>query len=58
MKIIMIQIMYYKGVPKSVLNVYRIPMNVISKVGLFRGAILMIICRTHVLHMRLQEYFV
>ena len=54
----MIQTMYYKGAPKSVSNVHRIPMNVISKVDLLRGAIPMIICRTHVLHMRLQEYSV
>ena len=58
MKAVIIQIMYYKGAPKSVPNVHRIPMNVISKVGLFRGVISMIICRTHVLHMRLQEYSV
>ena len=54
----MIQTMYYKGAPKSVPNVHRIPMNVISKVDLLRGVISMIIYRTHVFHMRLQEYFV
>ena len=54
----MIQTMYYKGAPKSVPNVHRIPMNTIPKVGLLKGAISMIIYRTHMLHMRLQEYSV
>ena len=54
----MIQTMYYKGAPKSVPNVHRIPMNTISKVGLLRGVIFIIFYRTHMFHMRLQEYFV
>ena len=53
MKAIMIQIMYYKGAPKSVPNVHRIPINVISKIDLLRNAIFMIIYRIHMLHMRL-----
>ena len=54
MEAAMIQTMYYKGAPKSVPNVHRIPMNVIPKVGLLRGVIPMIICRTHMVHMWLH----